>query len=192
MTWKEKLAALGLTEETISAGLRKKIAAYEKGMATLARLREDAADAGRSDEDREELTETADDYETVLHESSEELIASIDKWFKNKDRYQEMSKNLKRTPAKTTAAPAATAAPVAEPVVTPADNKPAAAAPAAPVQEPVQEPVQTTTQEPAQTAPVTEEPKKDDDKKKGSNTGWWIVGGVALLTGGLVWLKTRD
>lgn len=180
MTWKEKLASLGLTEETVSAGLRKKIAAYLKGESTLERLRTDAADESLSDDDREELEETAASYETVLFESEEALCAAIDSWYKNKDRYAEMAKHLKRsTASKPTAEPQA-------PAQTTTTEEPRDTA----RQEPAQAtPTATGTDTPA-ADPVKEGDKKDE--KKGSNMGLWLTGAVLLLTGGVVYLKTRD
>jgi chromosome segregation ATPase len=164
MNWEEKLSELGLTQETISHGLKTKIKDHEKIGVAIEELQERLEDESTDEEEIEEIEQDLEDL-TEAHElSNEKLIRAIEVYDKNKDKYAEMSKHLGRgRPRKN---------PLPQP--NPQPNPQPQAQPQAQVQ------TQTQTQVP-QNIPLTPTEEVVDDKKGKVHWGWKL--GLALVVG---------
>lgn len=95
MKWKEKLSQLGLTEETISHGLRAKIKDYhiiEKG---IVKLQNEIKEGKYNDSDMELATNDLQELKTDLADYDDALVKAIETFDKNKERYAANAKNLK-------------------------------------------------------------------------------------------------
>ena len=140
MKWKQKLSEVGLTEQTISHGLRNKIKAYYDILEGINEAKETIANPSLND-DVEAIKEELPDLEEALEDADRNLVKAIELYDKNKERYAELSKHLSKgrprkdgTPAKpkeTTPASVSTTAAVVTPaaasnsaVVLNADGKP--------------------------------------------------------------------
>lgn len=95
MKWKSRLSELGLTEETISHGLRKKIKDYYKIQATIDELNQAIQEGDLTEEQKDSYRGDAEDLKQDLANFDKSLVADIEKFDKNKDRYAEMAKTLK-------------------------------------------------------------------------------------------------
>jgi hypothetical protein len=93
MNWKQALANFGLTEETISQGLKTKIKDHRKIEDALEELQEQIQNTDDDDE-LNELNEDIYELQEGLQMSNEKLIRAIELYHKNKDKYAELSKNL--------------------------------------------------------------------------------------------------
>lgn len=93
MKWKQTLANFGLTEETISIGLRNKIKDHYSIQEGIDELKQSIANPSIND-DVEELQEDLNDLIDALEVSDEKLVRAIEVFDKNKEKYAEMSKNL--------------------------------------------------------------------------------------------------
>ena len=164
MKWKARLSELGLTEETISHGLRAKIKDYyiiERGIVQL----EENIQSGRVNQDDVPTAKTdLQELRTDLEDYDIALVKAIETFDKNKDRYAANSKNLKNGGKKATAQPSNQGTQTKAPTPTPTPT------------------VVTPTEE------VKEE------KKGGNTFGWVlfsIFAGVITL-GAVNILKNRD
>jgi hypothetical protein len=95
MKWKAKLSELGLTEETISHGLRAKIKDYhiiEKG---IVKLESDMREGKYNDSDMDLAKHDLQELKTDLVDYDDALVKAIETFDKNKDRYAANAKNLK-------------------------------------------------------------------------------------------------
>ena len=177
MNYLNKLNELGLTEDTISTSLRKKIKDYKKLEGIVLGYKEDLDSGEAQGEDLELLTQSYNDASDDLNILDEDLVNSIVKFNANKDRYAEQSKNLK--PKGKKVAPVTPVAPVepqppVEPVVPAEPAEPTE--PVAPV-----EPIEPVVE-------VVEE-------KKNNNALGWIAGGivaVALAAVGINYYKNNS
>lgn len=114
MKWKAKLSELGLTEETISHGLRAKIKDYniiEKG---IVKLQSEMNEGKYNDSDMDLAKNDLQELQTDLADYDDALVKAIETFDKNKDRYAANAKNLKNV-KKTT--------PKVETTPTPTPNK---------------------------------------------------------------------
>lgn len=180
MQYLNKLNELRLTEENVSASLRKKIAAYKKLEKSVLQFKEALDEGGVEGEDLELLTQSYNDSSDDLQKLDDELVSAIIKFDANKERYAEQSKNLKPKTKKETQTQ-----PNQQPV-TPIN--PAAASNQV-VVEPVVEPQPPATN----TNSVVEEPVVEVKKKESSGLGW-LVGGlvtIALAAVGVNLLKNK-
>ena len=95
MNYLNKLNELGLTEDSISASLKKKIQGYKKLEAKVLEFKE-ALDTGELEgDDLEVVTESYNNASDDLRIEDEELVKAIVKFDANKERYAEQAKNLK-------------------------------------------------------------------------------------------------
>jgi hypothetical protein len=94
MKWKKTLADLGLTEDKVSGGLKKKIKDYYEIAEGIDGLKNALENDDLSDSDRDELEGDLQDLSEGLEESDKQLIRAIQIFDKNKDKYAELSKNL--------------------------------------------------------------------------------------------------
>jgi hypothetical protein len=95
MKWKAKLSELGLTEETISHGLRAKIKDYniiEKG---IVKLQSEMNEGKYNDSDMDLAKNDLQELQTDLADYDDALVKAIETFDKNKDRYAANAKNLK-------------------------------------------------------------------------------------------------
>jgi hypothetical protein len=95
MKWKARLSELGLTEETISHGLRSKIKDYhiiEKG---IVKLESDMREGKYNDSDMDLAKNDLQELKTDLVDYDDALVKAIETFDKNKDRYAANAKNLK-------------------------------------------------------------------------------------------------
>jgi hypothetical protein len=93
MKWKQTLSQFGLTEETISHGLRTKIKDYYSIQEGIDELKESIANPTIND-DVEELQDDLQDLIEALETSDGKLVRAIEVFDKNKDKYAEMQKHL--------------------------------------------------------------------------------------------------
>jgi hypothetical protein len=95
MKWKTRLSELGLTEDTISHGLRAKIKDYYIIQKGIEKLQSDL-DSGRVNQD--DVDDAKNDLQeliTDLADYDDALVKAIETFDKNKDRYAANAKNLK-------------------------------------------------------------------------------------------------
>jgi hypothetical protein len=108
MTWREKLAECGLTQETVSNGLRSKIKDFltlEQGYSDV----RNSIDNPSMNDDVEELESDLEDIQSAMDSANKQLIRAIEIYDKNKEKYAELSKNLgKGRPRKVTEEPTPT------------------------------------------------------------------------------------
>ena len=105
MTWREKLAECGLTQETVSNGLRSKIKDFltlEQGYSDV----RNSIDNPDMNDDVDELESDLEDIQEAMDSANKQLIRAIEIYDKNKEKYAELSKNLgKGRPRKVTEEP---------------------------------------------------------------------------------------
>jgi hypothetical protein len=164
MKWKTRLSELGLTEDTISHGLRAKIKDYYIIQKGIEKLQSDL-DSGRVNQD--DVDDAKNDLQeliTDLADYDDALVKAIETFDKNKDRYAANSKNLKnvknsgvKVETKPTPTPTPTSTPKKDDV------------------------------------PLTTEVVKDGEKKS-SSIGWVLFAVVAgvLTLGAVNFMKNRD
>jgi hypothetical protein len=167
MKWKSEMEKLGLTNETISVGLRNKIKDYYDMVEGIKELKDSIANPTLND-DVDELQEELADLQDALESYDNQLVKAVHTFDKNKEKYAELSKNLgKGRPRK--------------------DGQPAQ--PKQVVSNPTPTPTPTSTPTPNPT-PTSNGDNKDGEKKK---TNWWLFGGAILLAGITFGLyKARD
>jgi len=161
MKWQQRMADFGLTEETVSVGLRKKIKDFRKIESGVDQLKQYLSQDNLSDEDRANYQSDLDELEGSLQAFDKELTRAVEIFDKNKDVYKRTSKHLvaKKKQVKTD------------------DNKTPA-----PTPEPTPEPKPDTVK----AEPIVEGDKDGDGKKK-SNGGWLIFAiAVGIITLGAV------
>jgi chromosome segregation ATPase len=157
--YQQKLQEYGLTEASVSSGLRKKFDSLKAIQKEVDKFNQELDDTDDDDQDTiDSLNDKLDDLEANMEALDESIAEEVTKYNNNKDKYAEMGKKLQagREAKKNAKAPAAAAAPAA------AEAAPAATAePAAPAAEPA--------------------------KEKSSGSGILLGGLLVLITGGLVW-----
>lgn len=176
MKWKQQLEACGLTEATVSQGLRNKIRDVKDVESQLAQMKATLKNPSVND-DVDELEEAIGNATEDLKDLDNELVAAIKKFNDNKDKYAELAKKMKEGREKKKAGA----------------NKPQSSE-QKPAQQPAQQPVQQQTQVAKPEIPVTptEEIKKDEKKK--TNWGWVafaVIGGILTL-GAVNFFKDND
>lgn len=177
MKWKQELSKFGLTEESVSHGLRNKFKDYYKIQEAIDELENQLNDNSTSEEEIEEIQDDLRELNDALELSDLKLVKAIEVYDKNKERYAEMSKHLgKGRPRK-------------NPLPTPKPQ------PQTQTQTQVaQSGTQTQTQVP-QNIPITPtEEVPNEEKKKKSGIGW-IIGAVvigALTLGAVNAFKNGD
>jgi len=95
MKWKAKLSELGLTEETISHGLRAKIKDYHIIENGIVKLESDMREGKYNDSDMDLAKHDLEELKTDLVDYDNSLVKAIETFDKNKDRYAANAKNLK-------------------------------------------------------------------------------------------------
>jgi uncharacterized protein with von Willebrand factor type A (vWA) domain len=168
MKWKQKLNEVGLTQETISHGLKNKIKDYYSILEGIDEAKQTIANPTIND-DVEAIKEDLADLEEVLQDADTKLVKAIELYDKNKEKYAELSKHLSK------GRPRKDGKPSEKQVATTTSTEPQ-------VQKATQPQVVTPTQE-----------VKDEPKKKSS--GWGLfVGVLAIVTlgAGAMLFKNRD
>lgn len=172
MKWKNELSKSGLTEATLSQGLKKKVRDYYSIEKAIAVTKQDIADSD-DDEQIEALKGDLSDFEESLEVLDEAISNGIVSYLENKDKYAEIGKKMKEGRDKKKSGGAVATATKSD----------------APAPTPTPAPAPT----PAPTNDKKEESKEGEKKK--SNVGGIIFGLViAGLTLGLAtqYLKNRD
>ena len=127
MKWKSEFEKLGLSNETISQGLKNKINDYNEVVQTIKELKEHIENPSLND-DVEELKEQSSDLENVLEDLDNKLVRAIQIFHKNKDKYAELGnkmkegrerKKLNQGQTKTNPVPATAPNPTSTPTSTP-------------------------------------------------------------------------
>jgi chromosome segregation ATPase len=116
MSWQNKLAEIGLTEQTASASIKKKIREIKTLQEGLQEAKEALQNA--DDEDVETLQNDYEELKEAFETAEVKLIRALEVFDKNKDVYAQLSKNLKPKTSKKaqeSSAPAPEAAPAPEP-----------------------------------------------------------------------------
>jgi predicted nuclease with TOPRIM domain len=158
MKWKNELQNLGLTEETISHGLRNKIKDYYQMVEGINELKDSIENPSIND-DVEELQTELEDLQDDLLTFDNNLVRAIQVFDKNKERYAQLSKNIgKGRPRK--------------------DGQPAQVKQT----QPVVASSQTKTTPQVQTA-VTQIDTNDDKTEEKKKTNWWLFAGAVVLAG---------
>jgi hypothetical protein len=130
MKWKSEFEKLGLSNETISQGLRNKIKDYNDVVQTIKEIKEHIEEPSVND-DVDELNENLESAESLLEELDDKLVRAIQIFHKNKDKYAELGnkmkegrekKKLNKGQANPTPAPAPTPTPTPTPTPNPAPN----------------------------------------------------------------------
>jgi len=170
MKWEKTLSNCGLTEQTISIGLKTKIKEHRKIEEALDDIKDRLNDDNIEDDEVDELEQDLRELEDALEISDDKLVRAVELYDKNKDKYAELSKNLgKGRPRKN---PTPTPTPTPQPTQTQTN-----------VQE-AQPNVQQTQGQPnvqGQNIPITPTEEVPNEEKKGS--GWLWKVGVAIVVG---------
>jgi cell division septation protein DedD len=169
--WKQRMNELGLTEQTVSHGLRAKIKDFNTLLEGIEEVKESIANPDIND-NVDELESDLEDLEKAVESSDRMLVNAVEVFDRNKEKYAELSKNLGKGRPRKNPAPTPTPTPTPTPAPTPTPT-------------PTPAPAPTPTPKAAEV--VLDEPKKK------SSTGWFIfalVVGVATL--GAVSLSNRD
>lgn len=93
MKWKQTLDGFGLTEETVSQGVRNKIKDYYTIVDGIADLEKSIENPTLND-DVEELQNDLQDLKEALEEQDKVLVKAITLFDKNKEHYAKLSQNL--------------------------------------------------------------------------------------------------
>jgi len=93
MKWKQTLDGFGLTEETVSQGIRNKIKDYYTIVDGIEELEKSIENPTLND-DVDEMESTLEDLRNALEEQEKVLDRAIKMFDKNKDHYANLSKNL--------------------------------------------------------------------------------------------------
>jgi predicted nuclease with TOPRIM domain len=158
MKWKNELQQCGLTEETISHGLRNKIKDYYQMVEGINELKDSIENPSIND-DVEELQTELEDLQDDLLTFDNNLVRAIQVFDKNKERYAQLSKNIGKGRPRKDGQPAQVKQnQIAEPNVV---TKP-------------------TLQVQTQTGSTQINTKETEEKKK---TNWWLFAGAVVLAG---------
>jgi len=84
---------LGLTEQTVSHGLRTKIKDYYTLLDGIEEVKDSLSNPDIND-DVDELESDLEELEKAVEDSDRMLVKAVEVFDKNKDKYAEMSKNL--------------------------------------------------------------------------------------------------
>jgi hypothetical protein len=167
MKWKARLSELGLTEETISHGLRAKIKDYYIIQKGIEKLSSDMQEGKYNDSDMDLAKNDLQELKTDLSDFDDALVKAIETFDKNKDRYAANAKNLKNVKksggkVETTTTPTPTSTP------TPTPKK--------------------------EDLPITPTEEVKEGEKKSSSIGWILFAVVAgaLTLGAVNLMKNRD
>jgi hypothetical protein len=93
MKWKQTLDGFGLTEETVSQGIRNKIKDYYTIVEGI-NLHEKTIENPTLNDDVDELQNTLEQLQEALEEQEKVLDKAIRMFDKNKEHYANLSKNL--------------------------------------------------------------------------------------------------
>jgi hypothetical protein len=93
MKWKSKLAEVGLTEQTVSQGIRNKISDYNTIYDGINEVKETIANPSVND-DVDDLEKDLIDLTDALEKQDNVLVKAIALFDKNKDHYAKLGKNL--------------------------------------------------------------------------------------------------
>jgi len=130
MKWKSEFEKLGLSNETISQGLKNKIKDFNDVVQTIKEIKEHIEEPSVND-DVDELNENLESAESLLEELDDKLVRAIQIFHKNKDKYAELGnkmkegrekKKLNKSQANPSPAPAPTHTPTRTPTPNPAPN----------------------------------------------------------------------
>lgn len=181
MKYKEALAKHNLTPETVSKGIRDRIAELNESVELENEIRQNLEDKAYEDGDIKEAEKQLKNLQKLNAAEDEKLYKAIDGYLDKVERARKMGGNTKKEPTAVKEQPKPVeAAPVVE-----------QAAPA-PVAEPVNTPVAVKVEE--QPIEVVAEEIKEEPKKKKSGGGLLLLLGIgaAILTFGLVSVNNRD
>lgn len=185
MKWETSMAASGLTEQTVSNSVRKKIANYREFTETLIEQKQNLKKGDLDEKQKKKVETNIDTLEKSIVNLDAVLVKDMARLHKNGDRYKQMSsrlpnrKGLKKPATETTA-------PETKPAEVPAATPPAAAeTPAAPAATTTK----ATTAAPAATkkieTPPSPNPPKDKTKTAGDqktkSNGWGIALGITVF-----------
>jgi len=165
MKWEKTLSNCGLTEETISIGLKTKIKEHRKMEEAVEDIKERLNDDETEDDEIDELEQDLSELEEALEMSDNKLVRAVELYDKNKEKYAELSKNLGK------GRPRKNATPTQQPNPTPT--------PQAQTQPNVQT-QQQVAQPNVQNIPITPTEEVKDEKK---GSGWLWKLGVAVVVG---------
>ena len=93
MKWKQKLEECGLTEETISQGLRTKIKDFYEIIDGIEECKKSLENPSIND-DVDELRSDLEGLEESLDDADLKLVRAIEVYDRNKEKYAQISKNL--------------------------------------------------------------------------------------------------
>lgn len=164
MKWKQKMSELGLTEETISHGLRAKIKDYYVIQKGIDKIKSDLQEGRINQDDIEDFENDLEELQKDLEDYDETVVKALIFFDKNKEKYANMQKNLKPNRGKKAEASNQNSTPTPTPTQTKKEELPYT---------------------------PTEEVKEE---KKGSGLGWLLFGlAAAVVTFGAVnIMKNRD
>jgi hypothetical protein len=110
---------LGLTEQTVSHGLRTKIKDYYTLLDGIEEVKNSLSNPDIND-DVDELESDLEELEKAVEDSDRMLVKAVEVFDKNKDKYAEMSKNLGKGRPRKNPIPTPALAPTPTPAPTPA------------------------------------------------------------------------
>jgi hypothetical protein len=162
MKWKQALSQTGMQESELSAKIKKVISAFNDLEEEEGNLKSQLASGTASPQLKAQLEEELAEVTDALQTLDEQLVADVDRFFKNKDRYAEMADKMAKGRAAKKAGKSAPA---------PAPN---------PAPEPTTEPVPAPNPAPAE--PLNEGEGDDDKEKKKGGLGFGsVILGAGLL-----------
>ena len=95
MKWKQKLSQLGLAQENLSVSIKNKIIGYNKLEKNIQDLEAELNGSNMSPNDKQSLAKDIKGLRDDLEDFDNTLVYAIEKYYKNKDRYDELKKHLK-------------------------------------------------------------------------------------------------
>lgn len=174
MKYKEALTKHNLTPETVSKGIRDRIAELNESIELENEIRQNLEDKAYEEGDIKEAEKQLKNLQKLNAAEDEKLYKAIDGYLAKVERARTMGGNMKKQPA-----------------VVKEQPKPVEAAPA-PVAEPVSTPVAVKVEE--QPIEVVAEEIKEEPKKEKNRGGLLLLLGIgaAILTFGLASVNNRD
>lgn len=188
MKWKKELEKLGIKEDNLSQGLKKKIKDFNVIVQGLKEAEQSLTEIDENDPAYGETVQTISDLKEALSDADERIVKNIQYVVENKDRLADQTKKMQESRA-------AKIKERKESKKTDVNETPISTADQIPNTEPI---VSTNTQQPpVSTKPdqtTTETVKAEPIKKENSSGAGWLIFGVvafAVTLGAVNFFKNR-
>lgn len=182
MKWQSKMSEFGLTPETTSISVRRKIADYNDYQETLT-LKQNELGTELTEPQKKKVEGEIATLENAILKMDGVLCKDMERLHKHGDRYKQMSNRLPRKQAgagkkNEPAKPVTPVVPITPDAGKKPDDKTNTAAPADDTKKTTNI---KTPSPPAQPGPKQTPAKQTTDPKKKSNIGKWVIGTLVVL-----------